>query len=194
MTRDRGNMQYTLRSHILVLSSSVVTQINLFCLSTIIIYHLSGCGPRGKSYVLYIYICRPYTEICSMSGLWVVWQTGGSTDCGEKISPPSVWTLRKTESILGLDDLGYILASTSDASAAQLSPPHQLQMLLNNMSWEKCIRQRRGVTAIFQRHFPPGAPLGKEKEEKKRKKGWAVRSTSRKKPSAPHDLREFKDL
>lgn len=68
MTRDRGNVQYTLRSHILVLSSSVVTQINLFCLSTIIIYHLSGRGPRGKSYVLYIYICRPYTEICSMSG------------------------------------------------------------------------------------------------------------------------------
>lgn len=112
-------------------------------------------------------------------GLWVIWQTGSSTDCGEKISPPSVWTLRKTESMLGLDDPGYILASTSDASEHNSPPPHRLQMLLNNMSWEKCIRQRRGVTAIFRRHFPPGAPLGKEKKRRKKRAGRSYRRRER---------------
>lgn len=63
---------------------------------------------------------------------------------------------------------------------AQLPPtPPRLQMLLNNMSWEKCIRQRRGVTAIFRRHFPPGAPLGKEKKRRKKRAGRSYRRRER---------------
>lgn len=102
-------------------------------------------------------------------GLWVIWQTGSSTDCGEKISPPSVWTLRKTESMLGLDDPGYILASTSDASAAQLPPTPPTadafkQHVLREMYQTATRRHSHLPEALSSR-----SPFGKRKKKKKKK-------------------------
>lgn len=104
-------------------------------------------------------------------GLWVIWQTGSSTDCGEKISPPSVWTLRKTESMLNLDDPGYILASTSDASEHN-SPTHPTPTA--DAFKQHVLREMYQTATRRHSHLPEAlssrSPFGKRKKKKKKKR------------------------